>query len=148
MLPPPMLPHQCPTCGLMFVSWPLLHSHLRAEHPEADEMDGDVLTVEDILAARPDDPPSEPDVRPQQDPGSETSLRTQAMSYATRPWFVGVAAWMWALYGLAHLGFAVADLVMWSVILLAVTVVVALQIWGRNELRLQQDIRRRHGPPR
>ena len=146
MLPPPMLPHQCPTCGLMFVSWPLLHTHLRAEHPEADELDGDVLTVEDILAARPDEPPSEPYERPQQNPGTGTSWRTQAMAYAGRPWCVGVVAWLWALYGLAHLGLAVADLVMWSVILLAVVGVVALQIWGRNELRLQQEIRRHHGP--
>ncbi len=148
MLPPPMLPHQCPTCGVMFVSWPLLHSHLRAEHPEADELDDDVLTVEDILAARPDEPPSEPYARPKQDIGSEVSLRTQLTAYATGPWSVGVVAWLWALYGLAHLGFAVADLVMWSLVLLAVVGVVALQIWGRNELRLQQEVRRHHGPQR
>jgi hypothetical protein len=132
----------------MFVSWPLLHSHLRVEHPEADEVDDDVLTVDDILAARPDEPPSEPYERPQHNLRGETSLRTQVMTHATRPWFVAVVAWLWALYGLSHLGFAVADLVMWSMILLAVAGVVALQVWGRNELRLQEDIRRHHGPQR
>jgi hypothetical protein len=132
----------------MFVSWPLLHSHLRVEHPEADQIDDDVLTVDDILAARPDDPPAEPYERRQQNLRGETSLRTQVMTHATRPWFVAVVAWLWALYGLSHLGFAVADLVMWSMILLAVAGVVALQVWGRNELRLQEDIRRHHGPQR
>ncbi len=145
MLEPQMLPPVCPTCGRAFLSWPSVSRHLRLDHTPEREEEG--LTVAEILAARADDqPPSGPVPPPAPDRTAGGSVLAKVQGYVTQPWALGLVVWLGALYGLSHLGIDIARLVAWSFVLAAVLGAIALQAWGRAELQLQQDARRKNGP--
>ena len=142
MLPLPMS-HECPTCNRVFVSWRSLDSHLRLDHLTDED---EVLTVAEILEGPLEAMPPEPPVREQPSLPSGKPMPERARAIAAQPWTVGTVTWLGALYGLSHLGFAVADLLALSFIGGVIAGVVVLQAWARSERRLQEEIRRQNPP--
>jgi hypothetical protein len=131
-----MLPPECPTCGRTFLSWPSVSRHLRLDHTPTDEEEQ--LTVDDILAARSDEEPP---------PAPAPARPGRVQQELGRPWIVGVAVWLAALYGLSCLGIPLATLMAWSLVGAVIVGMVVVRAWARSELQLQQTLRRRDEPP-
>jgi hypothetical protein len=134
MLEPPTLPPECATCGRTFASWPLLSRHVHLDHDAAT--DGDVLTVAEILAARPADEPLR----------TAPTAHPPPSSLAVPPWLLGVVLWLAALYGLSRLGYSLAPLVAWSVLGTAGLGAVGLHLWARSELKRESARRELREP--
>jgi hypothetical protein len=140
VLEPPTLPPECATCGRTFVSWPLLTRHMRLDHEAA--ADGDVLTVAEILAARPDD-----DAPPRELPVTSRAQALTASAFAAPPWALALGVWLAALYGLSQLGFSLGPLVAWSIVGAVVLGGLGLHLWARSELKRQEEARRNREEP-
>ena len=134
VLEPPTTPPECLTCGRTFANWPLLGRHVRLDHPAPD---GAVLTVAEILAARSDDSVTAGPITT----GTPRSTARIVMPDVP-PWLLALVVWMATLYGLSNLGYALAALVGWSVVVGVVVGGVALHLWGRAESKLQSSARR------
>ncbi len=141
MHPPPLMPQQCPSCPQVFVTSQLLDRHFKLDHTPAG--DGDLLTVDDILAVPVAEEPvpaaAGGDAGPRR---VEPSLTTLVGRVVAQPWALAVAVWVAVVYGLSHLGMSVGDLVLGSLLVAVVAGLVALRLWALHEVRQQESLRR------